>query len=393
MARPISVVLVGGKGYGAFYLSALRSAAAGEHGVKLMGLVDPAPPADPGVPVYEALDAFHDQAAADLAVISSPIHHHCAQTCSALAHGSDVLCEKPAAATVQEVDRMIETAGRTGQQVAVGFQWSFSEGIRCLKRDILNGRFGRPRRLKSLCLWPRGTDYYRRNEWAGRQRLAGGTWVLDGPVNNAMAHDLHNLLYLLGTAPERSVVPVAVEAECYRANDIEAYDTASLRIRTAGGAEVLFFGSHAVRQTSEPIFEGEFERATVSFAGEDEPIRVQMEDGTALCYPSPNADSQATKLWACADAVRGGEAIPCGLPAARCHTLCVNGMQEAVPAPGRFPATLVRREEDLVWVDGLSEQLRRCYQEGRLPGEMGIGWARGPQRIDLEGYTRFPARL
>ena len=38
----------------------------------------------------------------------------------------------------------------------------------------------------------------RRNDWAGRKRDRTGAWILDSPANNAMAHDLHNMFYVLG---------------------------------------------------------------------------------------------------------------------------------------------------------------------------------------------------
>jgi len=83
-----------------------------------------------------------------------------------------------------------------------------------LKRDLLDGRYGRPLRLATLCAWPRDRAYYRRNSWAGRLRDGdSGAWVLDSPANNAMAHFLHNALFLLGPAMTHSALPAAVTAE------------------------------------------------------------------------------------------------------------------------------------------------------------------------------------
>ena len=38
--------------------------------------------------------------------------------------------------------------------VAIGYQWSFSDAIQKLKADVIAGIFGKPRRLKTLVLWP-----------------------------------------------------------------------------------------------------------------------------------------------------------------------------------------------------------------------------------------------
>ena len=127
----------------------------------------------------------------------------------------------------------------------IGYQWSFSKAIQSLKNDIIKGLFGKPIRLKTLALWPRDDEYYGRNNWAGRIKENQGKWVLDSPMNNAVAHYLHNMFYVLGFEVDSSAVPKQVIAECYRANPIENYDTAVCRILTTDDVEILFYASHA----------------------------------------------------------------------------------------------------------------------------------------------------
>jgi len=202
----VTVVLVGIGGYGDFYLSALLAKGDAE-GVEIVGAVDPEPERSRhladlrrrGTPLHGSIEEFYAASSADLAIIASPIHYHCEQTCAALAHGSHVLCEKPLCATVQEARQMAGARDLAGGFVAVGYQWSFSEAIQAAKRDVGDGAFGRPVRLKTMALWPRDEVYYRRNSWAGLQRDAGGRWVLDSPVNNAVAHYLHNMFYIRTT--------------------------------------------------------------------------------------------------------------------------------------------------------------------------------------------------
>jgi predicted dehydrogenase len=401
MPEPISIVLVGLGGYGQVYLAALLDQR-DDTRFRVVAGVDPAPQNCTrlaelqalGVPVYRSLQQFHRCGGADLAVISSPIHRHCSQTCLALSHDSHVLCEKPVAATVQDVDRMIRARDRAGKHVAIGYQWSFSTPIQRLKQDILAGHFGAPRRLKSLCLWPRDETYYRRNNWAGRQFDARGAWVLDSPANNAMAHDLHNMLYLLGPRVDASAQPVAVVAELYRANDIDNFDTAALRVSTDSGTEILFYGSHAIAEEGGPEFCFEFERATVTYTTGQSPIIARLSDGSSRNYGGPNDQPHATKLWTCLAALSGNGTIPCGLEAARSQTLCANGAQDSAGAPIDFPRELVHVKGEapqrLVWVTGLADTLRQCYAGGVLPSETGVGWARAGRRIDLRGYRHFP---
>ncbi|MCG6986932.1 MAG: Gfo/Idh/MocA family oxidoreductase, partial [Gemmatimonadetes bacterium] len=196
---PVSVVLVALGGYGEVYLGPLLDDPRGA-GCRIVGGVDPRPEgchrmADLealGVPVYASLEGFYREHGADLAVISSPIHLHGDHACAALAAGSHVLLEKPAAGSTADVDRMVAARDRAGRFVAVGFQWSFAESVLALKADILRGRLGRPLRARTLTLWPRTEAYYGRNDWAGRKRDSAGRWILDSPASNAMAHHLHN---------------------------------------------------------------------------------------------------------------------------------------------------------------------------------------------------------
>jgi predicted dehydrogenase len=193
----LRIALVGIGGYGASYVSELLKAGP-EREVMIAGAIDPAPERCPmidvlredGVPVFADLEAFYQNEQADLVVISAPIQQHAPLTCMALAHGAHVLCEKPLAGSLADVERMIAARNASGKQVAIGFQWSFSQAILSIKRDILAGRFGKPLDGKALVLWPRGLSYYQRNRWAGRIRADDGSLVLDSPVNNATAHYL-----------------------------------------------------------------------------------------------------------------------------------------------------------------------------------------------------------
>lgn len=401
MPEPVGIVLAGLGGYGGMYLEALLDHGH-EHCFRLVAAVDPSPGhctrlddlTARGVPIHPSLQAFYRATSAELAILSSPIHSHCGQTCLALSHGSHVLCEKPAAATIQQVTRMLRARDRAGRQVAIGYQWSFSTPIQTLKGDILTGRLGQPRRLKSLCLWPRDESYYGRNDWAGRLRDRRGAWVLDSPANNAMAHDLHNMLYLLGPSAEHSAQPIDVVAELYRANAIENFDTAALRVHTDNGAEILFYGSHAIPADSGPVFRFEFSSAVVEYATNQSPIVARFTDGTVKEYGWPNGEPQATKLWTCLAAISGSAPIPCGLEAARSQTLCVNGAQDSCGPPVTFQRELVqiagqapRRQ---TWVTGLAETLQRCYADSALPSELGVPWARAGRPIDLRGYRHYP---
>jgi predicted dehydrogenase len=384
--KDLSIVLVGIGGYGNSFVNWLLDAN-GHAGAKIAAAVDPNPTRcarlpellHAGVPVFSNLEDFYRASHADLAVLSTPIHLHARQTIAALENGSHVLCEKPLCTTPDEAARMQAAETESGGLVAIGYQWSFSRAIQSLKRDILNGDFGRPLHLRTLVLWPRDEAYYRRNRWAGALRDTDGNWVLDSPVNNACAHHLHNMLYVLGSDVARSARPAELTAELYRAQAIENYDTAAIRVRTDDNIELLFIVSHSTHHLVGPRLSYEFEHGVIEY--DDAPgaqIVARMNDGTVRAYGCPN-EAKDRKLWLTIDAVRRQRATLCGISAAQPHTQCVWAAQQSGEPIRAFPRDLVRIEgvpgHRVTWVEGLTGQLLECFESRRLPSECGFSWA------------------
>jgi len=399
----VNIALIGAGGFGQFYLRSL-SAHAAAHQIKFVGVVDPtiadselaATLTAVDIPIYANIDALFASEKVDLTAIAAPIHYHKYYTTAALAHGSHVLCEKPLCATIQEAHDLAAAQAAADRFVAVGYQWSYSQAIQSLKRDILAGVFGKPVRFKASVLWPRTATYYARNNWAGRMRSGDGRWVLDSPVSNATAHYLHNLFFLLGKTQQSSAELAEIQAELYHANPIPNCDTAALRCMTSQGVEVLYYTSHAIPKVAGPTFTLEFEDATVSYmtAGDGKalatPIVARSKSGTEKHYGDPFAD-EAEKIWQCADAVRTGAAVACDIAASTPHICAVNGMHESMPTIQSFPKELIRQEGELTIVDGLQEALDRCYEQNVLPSECGdLAWSRAGRTIDLRGYENFP---
>jgi predicted dehydrogenase len=393
--------MIGIGGYGHHYLKTLLEEIPPER-ARLLAAVEPFPENSPlslklkqsDIPLFPSLEElFASGLRPDLAVIASPLHEHVSQSCSALERGCHVLCDKPLGATVQGADRLIGMEKASGRKVLIGYQWSFSRAVQALKAEIQSGRWGRPRRFKSLCLWPRDTAYYQRNDWAGRIRDRSGRWVLDSPANNAMAHFLHNMLYLLGKKADRSAVPIEVTAEAYRVFPIENYDSVACRIWTDEGVELLFYASHSVPEEAGPRFHLTFDDAEVACRGRSGEIlcRNGRDEGRSLGAPA--ADHQFKKLF---DAIRIAAAdsdaeILCGPMAARAQTVCVNGIQDSVQAPTDLSRSRARHGPGgRIWIDGLSEAFLDAYRRGVLPSETSLSWARSGKTVDLRGYVHFP---
>ena len=390
------IALVGIGGYGTYYLQEiLRSGP--ESDIQLVAGIDPYPEharffgelQAAQIPIYPDLATFYQNDTADLVILAAPIQLHAPLTCLALSKGSHVLCEKPLGASIQDARQMLEAEQKTGKIISIGYQWSFSDAILALKGDILSGRLGRPLSLKSIVLWSRPRSYYQRNNWAGRVKSQAGDWVLDSPVNNATAHYLHNMLFVLGNSLNRSARPTTLQVELYRANPIENYDSAALRMETETGAQLLFLTAHPVNDNLGPRGRYEFENAVVEFSEEDMEFRATFKDGSVKNYGSPEA-TPYNKLWQTIDAIRTGSPVVCGVRTAIPQLQCVLGAHEAPIHP--FPRDLIKTDDNgsdqTTWVEGLSEVFQSCYQSDQLPSETRqAAWANGAAKIDMAKYA------
>lgn len=387
----VNIALAGIAGYGDIYLQALLAKHEAAR-APIVGVVDTAPHRcrrlvelrELGIPVFTSLRDLFARASVEVLMVATPIHLHAPQTCFALEHGANVLCEKPVAGTLRDATRMIDAERRSaGRFVSIGYQWSFSRSVQALKRDIIAGLLGRPIRMKCMAFFPRTVDYFRRNDWAGRTHMPGGEAVFDSPVNNATAHYLHNMFYLLGRTRETSAMPATVQAELYRANDIQNYDTAAVRSVTECGTELLFYTTHAAPTRQGPRCRYEFEDAVVEYdaghvAGGE--FIARFRDGRIRNYGQPNLDP-GEKIWQSVDAARTGDAVACGIPAAMGHARCVAAAQHSSPEITSFPRamkqTLRSDGLDMICIDGLDQALRECFERAILPAEHpGAWWAR-----------------
>jgi len=128
-----------------------------------------------------------------------------------------VLCDKPLGATIDDAGALAAPATEPAAFVMIGYQWSFSSAIQALKRDLSQVATAPAAPGHALRLAARH-GLLPAELLAGRLRdAASGAWVLDSPANNAMAHFLHNALFLLGPEVHLSAVPASVTSELARA--------------------------------------------------------------------------------------------------------------------------------------------------------------------------------
>ena len=368
----MKILLVGAGGYALGYVKALLENQNSD--VIFEGVVDPYFSScekkkeieERKIPVYSTMEDFYNEHEADLAIISTPPFLHCEQSVHALSKGSYVLCEKPIAPTVEDAEAMIEAEKKYGRWIAIGYQWSFSSAIQRLKNDVLSGTLGKPLSFKTIISAPRDLSYYKRGSgWAGRISKDGKA-ILDSIASNACAHYLNNMLFLLGDTADTSAEASELEGSCFRANNIENFDTCSLKIK-AKGVPLYFIASHAAKDKITPEFIYKFENATVRFSKKISPnIIATWHNGGAKDYGDP-FENQFGKIWSCVDAIKAGTTPICTAKTSIAHTKLIEKVYREIPILD-FPLETVvfDKEADKIFVNGLSDRMYLAYENEEL---------------------------
>lgn len=387
--KTIKILLTGIGGYGGNYLKELlfETEKKAPEAV-LEGIADPFAANSPyyeeiqkrSIPVYDTPEQFYAEHQADLAVISSPIHLHYGQIMTCLDH-SCVLSEKPLCADVGQAAEIIQKERETKRFVGVGYQLSFSRDVLALKRDILSGKFGKPLFMKALHAMRRGSIYYARNGWAGCI-TKNGYPVYDSPVNNACAHQLHNMLYLLGQ-DGKAAAPVSVQAVLWKAKpEIENFDAAALRVETEIGVPVLYYTAHCLgTKALGPLTEYRFEHASVYFGrnGVSE-YEAVLEDGTVISYAGINKGDKLQKFYDTLACLESGTMPVCSAETAVPQMQCIEILQKfpVYHVPSENLSILENEKEGRIYtIPTLEKAFRSWYEAEKLPNS--------PEEIFAEG--------
>jgi scyllo-inositol 2-dehydrogenase (NAD+) len=93
---------------------------------------------------YDAAERLIDDPGVDAVVIVSPTHTHRDVVNAALAAKKPTFCEKPPAISLADAVQMAAAGERTGTFFQMGFMRRFDPGYAAAKRQIDEGRIGRP---------------------------------------------------------------------------------------------------------------------------------------------------------------------------------------------------------------------------------------------------------
>ena len=177
-----------------------------------------------GVPVVaDSLDALLASGTVDVLHICTPPGVHAEQAIAALAAGLHVICEKPAALSLDELDAMTDAARRADRRLAVVFQQRTGSAAAHVRGLLDSGALGRPLVATCQTLWYRDPAYFA-VPWRGKWATEGG-----GPTLGLGIHQIDLLAWLLGDW-------ASVQGQLWRlGRETEMEDVSTAVIGFAGG--------------------------------------------------------------------------------------------------------------------------------------------------------------
>lgn len=219
-----------------------------------------------------ALTTIEDAMFADVDVIDIclPPHLHASVAISALEAGKHVICEKPLATSLEQVEAISAAAAASGKFVFPVFQYRFGPAFDQLRALQAAGLVGAPRAAALETHWNRDAEYYAipwRGTWAGEQ---GGA-VLGHAIH---AHDLLSTFMapIIGVTARLGTL----------VNPIETEDTAALIFELEGGALAT-------------------SSITLGAASDETRLRLVFEHLTATSHTNPYAPAEGVWQFAARD--------------------------------------------------------------------------------------------
>jgi predicted dehydrogenase len=373
---PTSVLLVGAHGHGRWHLRNLDRLRRAGAPLRLAAVCDPLPleadqrAAVGDVPTGARLDELLAAVRPEVTIVCTPIHTHTDLALAAARAGSHVLLEKPPTPSIAEFERLGDGIAATGRACQVGFQSLGSAAVAHVRALVAAGEIGRVRGIGAAGAWVRDTGYWSRARWAGR-RLLDGVPVVDGALTNPFAHATATALALDGTGDE----PVRdIRVELYRANPIEADDTACLRLHTARGTPVTVAVTLCAERDGEPylVVHGTQGRIVLHYKRD----RVRLEaGGRVVTTEHPSTDLLDNLVAHVRDPT---VALLVPLPSTRAFMQVVEAVRVAAE-PREIPAQQRRTDRGgphpRAIVTGIDAVVDRAAAELALFSELDLPWA------------------
>lgn len=159
-------------------------------------------------------------------------HAQIAVDCMTIGH-ANLIIEKPIALSLEDADKIIETAKQEGVKVCACHQNRFNKSIQKIREAVEMEQFGKMLHGTAHIRWTRDYEYYARAKWRG-------TWEQDGgALMNQCIHNIDLLRWMMGDGIE-SVIGIT---DRLKHNYIEAEDLGIALIKFTNGSYGIIEGT------------------------------------------------------------------------------------------------------------------------------------------------------
>lgn len=241
-----------------------------------------------GIPRFSTnIDELYGLDDLDVIDLCTPSNQHVEQVQQALAADKHVVCEKPVAGSLKEVDELIQAEAASEGRVMPIFQYRFGHGLQKLKFLVEKEVAGRAYLTTVETAWRRRADYY--TTWHGRWETERG-----GALVTLAVHALDALTYVLG--PVRRALahtatlvnPIETEDCVVAALDMEDGSLASLSVTTGSTVQIsrhrFCFSNLTAESNTEPYANT---ADPWTFTGDSPELEAQIEEMLARFVPLP----------------------------------------------------------------------------------------------------------
>jgi predicted dehydrogenase len=205
------------------------------------------------VKTWPTLDAMLADPDVDVINVTLPNHLHCKMAVAAAKAGKHVLCEKPPAMKLADVDDMINAARENNVRIAIVLNCRTKAPIVAMRKAVDEGRFGKIYQVDSIMKWWRATDYYLGDAWRQHKEWGAGATIQQG------FHYIDLMQHLGGR-----VVGIDARMGNLAHTQVPIDDTVRSFVEFENGAVGSFIGSTAL------------------WPGQDVRIEISGENGTAV---------------------------------------------------------------------------------------------------------------
>jgi len=220
----------------------------------------------------------------DVVHICTPHYLHKDMAVKALKAGKNIILEKPAAMTLEELSELEEAYKASDKKACIMLQNRTNNSVAQMKNLIDNdGTLGKMLGIAGFMTWHRDENYYKTEDWRGKWETEGGGLLINQAIH------MIDLLDWLGGGIE--------EIKCSLSNfvndAIAVEDTAHMTMKFKNGTTGVFYATNGFSTDAPFRIEIIFENGTLRYADS----RLYRIDTEVEVVTTDSQNAKGKKCW------------------------------------------------------------------------------------------------